>query len=435
MTTERDFDRVARAWLDLLPDEAPDRAVAAVLQAIETMPQVRRPIRWLTWRSSPMNRLPIALGAAAVAAVAGTLLLSRAGTSPPVGASASPAGSSASPSSSAPPSGSAGTAGAPVSIELQGRWMGDHRAIVAQDAGTTILFGANSIAISQANSGPTVLLASAASTIGAGRFQLDSPLEADGCAAGDSGTYGWTRSSSGRILTVTLERDDCPARSEAVAGTWWLMGCTNPDDFCLGAVDAGTHQSQFIDPRLDPGATWSANFGAVTYTVPDGWANDFDWPESFGLLPAAELSLAEGSRTRQIGLNTQPTAMAQDKPCSDTVAPGVGRTVDALATWIRTVPGLVTTAPKAITIDGHPGRWLDVRIDPAWTKTCPGETTPAVTYLMPDTAVAGSERERLSLLDLGDGDVLQIVVWARDQATFDTFVTEAMPIVQSFKFE
>ena len=90
MTTDRDFDRLARAWLDLMPDEAPDRTVAAVLQAVETTPQVRRPIRWLTWRSQTMNRLPIALGAAAVVVVAGTVLLSRAGTSPPVAASASP---------------------------------------------------------------------------------------------------------------------------------------------------------------------------------------------------------------------------------------------------------------------------------------------------------------------------------------------------------
>ena len=51
MTANDDFDRIARAWLDLMPDEAPDRAVHAVLQAVETTPQVRRPWRWLPWRS------------------------------------------------------------------------------------------------------------------------------------------------------------------------------------------------------------------------------------------------------------------------------------------------------------------------------------------------------------------------------------------------
>ena len=46
MTSERDFDRLARAWLELGPDEAPDRVVAAVLQAAETTPQVRRRVAW-----------------------------------------------------------------------------------------------------------------------------------------------------------------------------------------------------------------------------------------------------------------------------------------------------------------------------------------------------------------------------------------------------
>lgn len=52
MTDERDFDRLARAWLDLGTNEAPDRVVAAVPQAAETRPQVRCPHRWTIWRSS-----------------------------------------------------------------------------------------------------------------------------------------------------------------------------------------------------------------------------------------------------------------------------------------------------------------------------------------------------------------------------------------------
>src|SRR3954447_23551995 len=77
MTSERDFDRLARAWLELGPDEAPDRVVTAVLQAAETTPQVRRPMRWPLWRFFPMTRLPVAAGAVAilVVAVGGALLI------------------------------------------------------------------------------------------------------------------------------------------------------------------------------------------------------------------------------------------------------------------------------------------------------------------------------------------------------------------------
>ena len=218
------------------------------------------------------------------------------------------------------------------------------------------------------------------------------------------------------------------------------MGCTIADDNCLGLIEAGTYKSQFISPRLDPGATWSPVVGGLTYTVPDGWANASDWPESFELVPATELSpIDDADRTRTIGVFTQPTAMTQDPPCSDQDEPGVGRTADELAGWLGTVPGLATTEPTPITIDGRSGQVLDISLDPSWTGTC-GEgdpdTTPIVTYLNPGgVGIRGDERARLILLDLGDGDVVAIAVWTRDQAAFDAFVPEAMRVIESFQFE
>ena len=100
MTDERTFDRLARAWLELGPDEAPDRVIAAVLQATEATPQVRRPLRWPIWRSFPMPRLPIVATVVAilVVVIGGGLFLSRSngpaqvgGPSPSPIASASPA--------------------------------------------------------------------------------------------------------------------------------------------------------------------------------------------------------------------------------------------------------------------------------------------------------------------------------------------------------
>src|SRR6476660_3513408 len=79
MTSERDFDRLARAWLELGPDEAPDRVVAAVLHAAQTTPQARRPIRWLPLRDDKMTRLPVLATVAAtiVVVVGGLLLINR----------------------------------------------------------------------------------------------------------------------------------------------------------------------------------------------------------------------------------------------------------------------------------------------------------------------------------------------------------------------
>jgi len=85
MTYERDFDRLAKAWLEPGPDEAPERVVAAVLLAAETTPQVRRPFLRSFRRSFPMNRLLIAaIVAVLVAVVGGSILLTR-GDEPNVG--------------------------------------------------------------------------------------------------------------------------------------------------------------------------------------------------------------------------------------------------------------------------------------------------------------------------------------------------------------
>ena len=218
-------------------------------------------------------------------------------------------------------------------------------------------------------------------------------------------------------------------------GVWWLAGC--PNELCLAELDAGTYQSQYIVPRLDPGAAWEPDFGGLTYSVPDGWANSNDGPDSFELVPASEMPpVAESNRRRNIGVFRQPSAMSQERPCSDEVVPGVGRAVDDLVAWLPTVPGLITTAPEPITIGGHSGQMLDIQLDPAWTaSTCEGSIEPIVAFLNPGIAVGESQRIRLILLDLGDGDVVATGIWTRDQATFDTFVPEAMQVIESFRFE
>jgi hypothetical protein len=314
--------------------------------------------------------------------------------------------------------------------------MGEHRDPVATEAGASIVVSEDALYLTQSAASSAHYLESIASAAGDGTLRLVTKADSNGCLKDDVGVYSWSLSPSGRTLALVAEEDACPTRTDAIAGAWWLMGCTIDNDNCLGLLDAGTYKSQFIAPRLDPGDTWSPPVGAVTYTVPDGWANSSDWPDSFELVPAAELPpVAEVDRRRNIGIFRQPTAMTQDRPCSDTVQPGVGRTVDDLVTWLRTVPGLIATAPTAITIHGHPGQWLDLRRNPEWTKTCEGSTEPLVTFLNPGIAVGDDQRVRLILLDLGDGDVVATGVWTRDQATLEAFLPEAMPIVESLTFK
>ncbi len=314
--------------------------------------------------------------------------------------------------------------------------MGDHRDPVAADAGASIVLSQNDFHLAQSAGSSLEYLQSAASATGDGQIQLVTIADSNGCTKEDVGVYSWSLTPSGRILTLTAGQDACSARAGAVAGDWWLMGCTIANDNCLGLLDAATYKSQFITPRIDADATWRPTVGALTYTVPDGWANSSDWPDAFELVPAQELPpVAESDRSRNIGVFRQPSAMTQDRPCSDQVEPGVGRTVDDLVAWLQTVPGLNTTGPTPISIGGHDGQMLDIERDPAWTATCEGSSERLVTFLNPGIAVGESQRVRLILLDIGDGDVVAIGVWTRDQATLDAWIPEAMPVIESFRFE
>lgn len=430
MTANDDFDRISRAWLDLMPDEAPDRAVHAVLRAVVTTPQARR---WgpASWRPFPMNRLPFALAAAAFAvAIGSVVLLMRPGTEQ--------SGGTPTPIASASPATSMTTPRADGSLTdgPLGRYMGGSNDLVADGAGSSILLDADSLELSQSNENDSPRLTAQMSWSNAGLIHLESSSLGP-CEDGMGGDYEWSWSPSGRVLRLSRVEDGCTARAAALAGTWWKMGCTREEN-CLGLLDAGTYKSQFITPRLDPGATWSPFVGGVTYTVPEGWANSSDWPDTFELVPAEELPpVDEANRRRNINVMRQPTAMTQDRPCTDQVELGVGRTVDDLMAWLPTVPGLITTEPSPITIGGYAGQSMDIRLDPAWTATCEGDpdTSPVVTYLNPGIAIRGDQTERLILVDLGDGDVVAIGIWTRDQATFDAFAPEAMSIIESFTFE
>jgi hypothetical protein len=440
MTGERDFDRLAQAWLELGPDEAPDRVVAAVLQAAQTTPQARRPIRWPLLRNDKMTRLPVlATVAATIVIVVGGLLLISRPNDRGVGAP------SASPSPSASP------AAAPLNLALRStRWMGSERTVpgILPKAGTVINFTAdNQFFITQSNENPSHFLNSVASSVGDGQFQLETTGPGGSCSSGDIGRYAWSVNPSARILTISANGDDCATRLGALPGTWWLEACKNDQTNCLGDVDAGTYKSQYFTPRLDAGtaASWVPDFGALSYTVPDGWANSVDFPERFSLTPSADFALEGkvGDAAHKIELHWQYAASAQNAACKSAELTSVPRTVNGLVEWIRGLASLEAGTPSAITVDGHPGQWLDVRVAPSWTTLCPNATQPIAVILTEagsspaaDTYAIGlNDRVRLVFLDLGGGDLLTVEIITSDAARFNDLVAQAMPIITSFTFE
>ncbi len=393
-----------------------------------------------------MNRnLRVAAAAAVIAVAFGAVLLIGRGLSSNVGApSPSPVPS---PAAALSPSAASTqvAAGDPWPTRLNGRWMGGNRSLpgVAADSGTSILFSSGAFEMTPSNRNGDPFLGSPASAIGGQAIRLETTGTDVLCQAGNVGLYYWSLTSDGRTLTLTAVRDDCVTRLGAVPGTWWLDGCKDTQTDCLGDVAAGTYQSQYISPRIKTDDTWGPVFGAVTYTVPDGWANSSDWPSTFGLTPSSDYGHvlagdAEGSRS--ILLVTQPAPLTQKVACSQGVDSGVPRTVDAEIGWLQQVPGLVTSSPTATVIDGHQGQWIDIRLSPDWKTRCPGGPGPEVDYLAhPGGQIVGivgtAQRQRVILLDLGGGDLMAIVVSTDTSSPFTAFAAQAMPVITSFQFK
>jgi hypothetical protein len=439
MTDERNFDRLARAWLDLMPDEAPDRTVADVLQAVETTPQVRRPWRWLPWRFQNMNRLQIAVAVAAavVVAVGGGLWLTRS-DGPSVGR----------PSPSASPSGASPSA-ALTPGQLRYPWLGQ----VVEAPGLPTGRDRSILQIGPATveldlDSPEFLLSDIAG-VDPDKLRLVARNSTGGCTPGDVGLYAWSLSPKGSLLQLTASEDDCEARRAAFDGEWQRSACRNTENLCLGDLDAGTYRSQFIGPRLDDGESWVANFGALSYTVPDGWSNTYDYPDAYVLMPSDGYATASEPRdgTKDlIEVYARPAVAVQHATCAPLVKPDTGRSVDDLISHVAQHPGLTASEPQPITIDGHPGQVVDIEIAPSWTGGCPDLAEPLVIVFTEngrDVTSSGLEqwglwntnKARLVLLDLGDGDVVLITVRAPDPTRFDGLLAEAMPIVESFRFE
>jgi hypothetical protein len=266
------------------------------------------------------------------------------------------------------------------------------------------------------------------------------------CASGQQGRYAWSLSPGGTVLTVQPGRDPCEMRAKLIPGTWFRTDCKNVEDQCLGVLEAGTYKSQYVDPRVKNGA-WIPNFGAVTFRAPAGWANSGDFPSQFILTPATDYANespdgpAPGA-IHEIRLVTQPAAAIQDGSCAANDDTSVGRTVDALVGWLRAQPSLEAGIPEPITIDGHPGLMLDLRLSPSWTARCPGDGEPSAAVLTEaafhldsyTVGLAGREQLRLILLDLGKDDVLGIVVDSSLPDRFAGLTESALPIIQSLQF-
>src|SRR6185369_3892014 len=100
-------------------------------------------------------------------------------------------------------------------------WMGGPGTLTSSGAGTSLLFGAEGVFVAQSNLNNAALLTAAVSASAPDQLRVTTAgTTTGGCAATDAGTYTWSLSPSGRVLSFSRVDDPCAEREGALTGTW-----------------------------------------------------------------------------------------------------------------------------------------------------------------------------------------------------------------------
>jgi hypothetical protein len=331
MSATRDPDRIVRAWLDLMPDEAPDRAIANVLHAVERTPQVRLIRLPGRWKDSTVNRYSLLAAAAALIVVVAGASFALRGPSGPGGPPATPTASPTSPSAS--PSQAASTALAPLPDDMWGDWVADVGATPGLgDAPQRIQLSAawqdGLSAWVQLDDG-SLDFYSASVPAGPGEIRLVSSDSLSGCTVRDEGRYRWSRSPDGLFLTLELIEDACALRATTLARSWVRS---------LGAVNDG-----------GPGIMYFPDL-SVQVTLP---------AMRFAMGPLEVHSFDEADPRTVLVVAMDPMGFAE--PCSTsggTLLP-IDRTTDAFVSYVRGLPGFTVDTTEA-EVGGYPAIHLSI---------------------------------------------------------------------------
>lgn len=342
MTSERDFDRIARAWLDLGPNEAPDRAVAAVLQAVESTPQVRRPLRRPVWRPTTMTRFSLlAVLAGTIAIAIGALVMSGGGPAP---------APTTAPASVAPqPAGGAYATPQPVPAAIRGGWTATSRGTPVEDPDlTTIVLGGSAMdryapEFSVDRPGKVRGMGSNAVETEPGVLRITLSNAGDsGCTMRDAGTYRWSTSADGQWLTLDLIGDGCPVRAAFLPGTWQR----NLAFRSQGGPGVGVNFEPFIALTL-PAEPWTG----TEFAEPDTLVLDNDprtadlriWKDVDGFVDACDI-----------------------EPGRLDLAPGI----DAFLDYLRREDRFTVVRQEELTVDGRRAVEVEIRLGDRIDQPC-----------------------------------------------------------------
>ena len=201
--------------------------------------------------------------------------------------------------------------------------------------------------------------------------------------------------------------------------------CPNPEGGdCLGPLKPGEYQTSTFEPQLN-------------YTVPAGWINFEDLPGNFLLFRKQDSQEGEVGGS-YLGIYQNIRAAAID--CNEGRQQGVGATHKDLVAWYQSVPGLIVSKPKPVTVGGLDGLEIDLSLEPG-VDTCrfgPYAGIPLITgggvsslhhVLLKEIDV------RLVILDWEDGNVTLEVTNVKEQHSAAEFRSLVQPIIDSLEFK
>jgi hypothetical protein len=181
---------------------------------------------------------------------------------------------------------------------------------------------------------------------------------------------------------------------------------------------------------MPPGSqTTRAFLPGSTFSVPEGWVNDTDSADFYGLFPDTPANEAEFADSD--GLAQHIFMGIVDTPglgICEGVGDTEGSTAAELVGSLLADEALVTSEPVDVTIGDLTGTRVDAHLDPGWTGSC-SDTG------QPPTEGVKDYRGRFIFLDIPGGGKIMIVVNSAHAADFEAFVAEAMPVAESFQFD
>jgi len=283
-----------------------------------------------------------------------------------------------------------------------------------------------------------------AGALGPDTFAVAAADTTHGCTLGDLGTYRWEVTGSGTVLTISATAQDaCDARQPLLVGSWVRSDMTGAT--AVGkSITPGPNTTIAFDPFDIPGTT-----GEVSYTVPEGWGLMVDYRYTHVLHRTLDAPTSRPATQALVALIAHPRVAdaTPDATCGLVQdAADVGDSVDDMITAIVGRPGVIASAPAAVTIGGFHGTSLDLSIDPTWTRGCRGPSGVVIGVPIlhvagltdgPLVAVGPDQPVRLILLDLGKRRSVAIVISAigpSGSPPLDDAVATAMTVVESIEF-